>query len=264
MKKIEVLYPEICNLHGDLANIRYLKECIKASGEDVEIIETSLFDEPEFVKGKPDLIFIGTMSERSQEITMEKLSPYLEKLLEQIESGTLVYASGNALEIFGDHIKCEDGENIKCLQVFNTFAIRKMYNRFNSLYWGKYILDETAETVGNKQIEVVGFKSQFTHSYADGEVKYCKGKADVACGPLFQTERGPGLNPDVKGEGIRYKNFMGTYVLGPFMILNPYFTIELMKKMGVQNPKLAYEKAAVESYEVRLAEFKEPNRGYYY
>ena len=45
--KIEVLFPEVANLYGDLSNIEYLKKCLN---DDVEIIETSLNDEPAFVK----------------------------------------------------------------------------------------------------------------------------------------------------------------------------------------------------------------------
>ena len=37
--KIEVLFPEVANLYGDLSNIEYLKKCLN---NDVEIIETSL------------------------------------------------------------------------------------------------------------------------------------------------------------------------------------------------------------------------------
>lgn len=265
MKKIEVLYPEICNLYGDLANVRYLKDCFDASGEKIKIIETHLVDEPAFVKEKPDLIFIGSMSERSQEIVIEKLMPYRDKLIEHIEGGTFIFASGNALEIFGDHIECEDRDDIKCLQIFNTFAIRRMYNRFNSLFLGKYAIKHwSIEDIDKEYVEVVGFKSQFTHSYADGDVLYVASHEHVKTFGLFHVVRGPGLNPDMPMEGIRYNNFMATYVLGPIMILNPDFTMDLLALMGVKKPKLAYEKAARESYEVRLSEFKEPDRGYYY
>ncbi len=40
--KVEVLYPEVCNLYGDLMNIEYLKR----SAGDIEIIDTSLKSVP--------------------------------------------------------------------------------------------------------------------------------------------------------------------------------------------------------------------------
>lgn len=234
--KIEVLFPEICNLYGDLSNVEYLKYC----SDEIEVVETALNHEPLFVKEKPAMIYLGSMSERSQELVIEKLRPYKERIEELISENVVFFATGNALEIFGTSIENEDGTSIQCLRIFDTVAKRKMFNRFNSLYLGKY-----------GEIEIVGFKSQFTHSYGNYE-------------PLFQTKRGPGLNPDVKGEGLRKGNFMATYVLGPTLILNPLFTLEVMKLMGIEEPKLAFEDAIMESYQVRLAEFSEPDRGFYY
>ena len=36
--KIEILYPELCNLNGDMGNIRYLKKCVP----EIEILETTI------------------------------------------------------------------------------------------------------------------------------------------------------------------------------------------------------------------------------
>ena len=52
--KIEVLYPEIANLYGDLENIDYLKK----SYPEIEISKTHLNDEPLFVSEKPDLVYM--------------------------------------------------------------------------------------------------------------------------------------------------------------------------------------------------------------
>ena len=44
--KIEILFPEFCNLYGDMYNMKYLKMCIP----EAEFIETALEEEPAFVK----------------------------------------------------------------------------------------------------------------------------------------------------------------------------------------------------------------------
>ena len=259
--KIEVLFPELCNLYGDLANIRYLKMC----AEEIEVINTSIKSEPFFAENTPDMIYIGSMSEHTQELVIEKLSGYKERILSLIDEGVIFLATGNALEIFGDKIVNEDGTEVKCLGIFNTVAKRKMFNRFNSLYLGEFYAgssDGNGRANGDgdvdgcadddaEAIEIVGFKSQFTHSYGEET-------------PLFNTKRGPGLNPDIKGEGLRRNNFMATYVLGPILILNPLFTKKLLEMLGISEPELAYGDAAMESYEIRLKEFSDPNRGFYY
>ena len=44
--KIEILFPEVCNLFGDMFNMKYLKMCLP----DAEFIETALDDVPTFQK----------------------------------------------------------------------------------------------------------------------------------------------------------------------------------------------------------------------
>ena len=66
-----------------------------------------------------------------------------------------------------------------------------------------------------------------------------------------------GLNKKCKFEGVRQKNFFGTYLLGPLLIDNPPFTKYLLQCMGVQEPALAFEAAAQSAYDARLKDFKE-------
>ena len=120
------------------------------------------------------------------------------------------------------------------------YAKRDMMNRYNSLFLG--------ELEGKETIKIVGFMSQFAKSYGDNSKNY-----------LFKALRGPGLNDESKFEGVRINNFMGTYVLGPILVFNPDFTKYLLRLLGVKEPKIAFEKEAVEAYNIRLKEFENPN-----
>lgn len=234
--KIEVLFPEICNLYGDLANIRYLKESIS----DIEIIETKLTDEPYFVNNTPSLIYMGGMTEHSQELVINKLKNYKDRIKELIEENVYFLITGNAFEIFGKEILNEDGTKIECLGLYNTIAKRDMLHRFNSLYVGKF-----------NDIDIVGFKSQFTHSYTNDKLN-----------PLFDTIRSCGLNPNTMDEGVRINNFMATYVIGPLLILNPLFTKWLLKEFNIDT-KLAYEEEAIDAYNYRLEDYMKKENIYY-
>ena len=44
--KIETLFPEFCNLFGDISNIKYLKKCLP----EAEFIDSPIDQEPAFVK----------------------------------------------------------------------------------------------------------------------------------------------------------------------------------------------------------------------
>lgn len=236
MLRVEVLYPEVCNLFGNTYNIKYLEQSV----EDIEIINTSLNDEPTFVKEDIDLVYMAPMTEKTQELVIEKLKPYTETIKKQIQENKAFFMIGNALEVFGKYIENEDGSKIEGLGITELYAKRDMMNRYNSLFLG--------ELEGKETIKIVGFMSQFAKSYGDNSKNY-----------LFKALRGPGLNDESKFEGVRINNFMGTYVLGPILIFNPDFTKYLLRLLGVKEPKLAFEKEAVEAYNIRLKEFENPN-----
>lgn len=147
---------------------------------------------------------------------------------------------GNALEVFGKYIENEDGSKIEALGITELHAKRDMMNRYNYLFLGK--IEDT---------KILGFKSQFSMSYGENTNNY-----------VFDVIKGSGINKESTLEGIRINNFMGTYVLGPILVLNPLFTKYILKLMGVENPKLAFEKEAMECYNIRLKEFEDPNIKY--
>jgi hypothetical protein len=234
--KIEILYPELCNLYGDLMNVEYLSECCGA-----EIIRTSLKEKPKFISEDIALVYMGGTTERGQTIVKDALTPYKDDIAKRMDNGGIMLITGNAMEIFGEYIENEDGSRDEMLGMFPIHSDRHMMNRYNSLYLGK---------LGD--IDIVGFKSQFGHSYGDNG------------DGLFTTVRGAGLNTDSKAEGLRRGNFMATYVIGPLLILNPPFTKYLLSLMGVENPTLKFEESAMDVYNTRLKEFSEPDRGFIY
>lgn len=229
--KIEILYPEFCNLNGDMGNMKYLKRCLP----EAEVIETAIDQEPSFLSQEDiALVYMGTLSERSQEIVIKKLMPYKEAVKQKIQAGQLFLFTGNSVEVLGNYIENEDGSKIEALGIFNVYAKRDMLHRHNSFFLGTY-----------EDIEILGFKSQFTMLYGDNSNNY-----------LAEVQMGIGINPESKLEGIHQNNFIATYVIGPLLILNPYFTLKLLKMMGVDKPKLAFEEEVLKAYEVRLKKFK--------
>ena len=241
--KIEVLFPEICNLYGDLFNVTYLKDCLP----EAEVINTSLSDEPLFVSERPDLIYMGTTTERGQVLAIEALSKYKDRIKECIDTGVNFLVTGNAMEIFFKEI-IEGGAKV-CdgLGLMDFVARREARKRFNCLYLGDF-------KAGEETIKIVGFKSLFGFAYGDNK--------DCA---LFDTERGDGLNKECKGEGIRINNFFATHITGPLLVLNPSFTKWYIKNMfGVENAELAYEEAAMDAYNLRVKEYSDPGTGFYY
>lgn len=245
--KIEILFPEICNLYAELQNVEYLRRC----DPSIEIVHTDLKSRPQFLDGGIKLVYMGTTTERGQELVIESLKPYRDEILKSINDGQFFLLTGNASEVFGSVIKCEDQPDIEGLKILPTYAVRDMMHRYNSLWIGQYGTE-------NKK-DVVGFKSQFTQCYFDEGKGY-----DDNIKPLFVAERGEGLHIGIKEEGIRWNNLFMTYLLGPLFIVNPLFTEEFLKLIGAEKTEPAYKDASMTSFLKRCKEFREPDRGFTY
>ena len=78
--KIEYLFPEITGIFGDHANIDILKRSVI----NAEVISTSLNSEPRFISEDIDLVYMGSMTELSQKIVIERLNKYNDDELDEI------------------------------------------------------------------------------------------------------------------------------------------------------------------------------------
>lgn len=239
MIKIEFLFPEVANLYGEPFNVRYLQNSLK----EVEVIETSLIDVPKFTQENIDMLYMGSMSEKSQEIVIDKLKEYKNQLKDFIDKNKIVLLTGNSLEVFGKYIEEDDGNKIQGLELFDTYAKRNMKSRFNTLFLGEF--------KDKEDIKIVGFKSTFSFSYTNNEKKY-----------LFKSIRGCGLNKQSELEGVRINNCFGTYLIGPLLVLNPFFTKYIMTLLGEENPTLTFEDEVMECYVNRLKVFEKNETNY--
>ena len=152
---IEVLFPQYCNLFGDLFNVKYLEKCLP----EAQRIDTPLGGDPVFLQEEPALIYMGPMSERSQQRVIETLLPYRQRLEELIQGGTAFLLTGNALEVLGNYIENEDGSRLEGLGLLPLFARRDMMHRHNSVFLGSF--------QGEK---ITGFKSQFTMAWPQEDI----------------------------------------------------------------------------------------------
>ena len=228
--KIEVLYPEICCLFGDKANMRYFEMCLP----EAEFIKTPVSEMPRFLTEDVDMVYFGSCSESNQERILNRLKGYEARINELIDKGVIFLMTGNTFEIMGKYIEKPDGEKIDGLGIFDFYAKRTIPKRYNSLFLGKF-----------GEMEIVGYTSRFSHCYNIDEKDN-----------FLTVTKGYGSTVDAKTEGIRRNNLFGTYLLGPFLIQNPMFTAFLMKKLGCEEPELAFKDDIVKAYEVRLSQFK--------
>ncbi len=227
---VEILFQEVCGLYGDSQNATYLQACLP----DAKFIFTKLTDIPYFAENTPDIIYIGCMSESIQRRVISKLLPLKDRLNQLIDDGVVILATGNAGEIFSKQINYVT-ENIvtEALGVFDMTTKTDLFNRYNGVVLGNF-----------GDIKITGFRSQF--SFLEG---------DNSSNSFLLCERGIGINPKSKLEGMRKQNLICTQVLGPILPLNPLFCEYLLQLCGVNLPA-AYREEAMAAYEQRLNEFQ--------
>ena len=228
--KIEILFPEFCNLFGDSGNVRFLKQCLP----EAQFIETPITKEPAFATQKVDFIYMGPMSESAQIKVIAALTPFKEQLENLVEQDIPMLFIGNACEVLCQTIETPTNP-ISGLGILPYTAKQEMIQRYNGLTMGTF-----------EDMTVLGFRSQFTFGYGSNEST-----------PFLKVVRGAGLNPQSNYEGFRVHNLIATYLLGPILVVNPAFTHWLFQKIGCDRP-LPFEKELIKAYDIRLKEFQNP------
>lgn len=228
--RIEVLYSDLCCLYGDKGNTMFLQKCLP----EAEFIQTQLNDRPAFLDGDVDVVYLCSMSEKSQELVLSRLMPYQEAIARLAKEGkTLFFVVGNAMELLGKYIQREDGSRVEALGLFDTHAVRQTPNRFNSLM-----------RISFEGMTLLGYTSRFSHTYGL--------TADVAFG---HVEAGSGENPESRLEGIRSGSVLATYLSGPVLVANPDFAHWFLKQIGADVTELPCEAALRQAYDQRLKDF---------
>lgn len=228
--KIEILYPEISSLYGEMGAVKYLEK----SFGDQNIVFTTLNDTPRFSKEKVDFVYLGPMSEKWQPRVISKLEPYKEHIKQLILNDVVFLTISTGFEIFGKEIQTETQIH-KALGIFDFKVKQSFKKRHNAVVQAKF---------GDMIIN--GTKSQFTIIEKGENIE-----------ELFDIKKGFGLNLKSKKEGLRSRNFFGTHILGPLLILNPEFTRYIFSLVDEsykdKNKKLYLEEMLKSAYEQRLS-----------
>lgn len=203
------LFADLCNLYGDYGNVCALKRALENKGQNVEIEYQSIDDEID-VSGA-DFVFIGSATERNQKVALEYLQGYKDNIKTALDNGTVILATGNSFEIFGQSVTDCDGVKHEGLSFFPYETIEGKE---------RIVTDSLCDT-----------------SLCGGDIIGFVNKASLTTGatsPLFDVKQGSGNGKDDSQEGVHYGNFYGTHLIGPVLIRNPqlceYFADILIKK----------------------------------
>lgn len=232
MKTIEYLYSDVGVLYGDQGHFLFFDQLFAGH----KIVRTGLADEPAFVRGSVDLLYLGGMTERHQRDVITRLMPFRDVLSARIEAGMHVLLTCNAMDIVGRQIVFPDGI-VAGLGLFDFSVDWTPWPRINQFVYGMW-----------QDIALTGHKSQFTKTtFGPG----MEGRH------FFSADRGMGANPADSREGIQYKHVYATQCMGPFFVINPPLMKHILRELELPD-KLPAEAFAEAAYKKRAAQFADP------
>ncbi len=213
--KIAYLYYDLMNLYGDAGNVSVLKYQLDKIGINAEIYKFSVEDDVDI--DLYDVFIIGCGTEYNQSKVAHDFIQYKQKIKNAIENGKVFLCTGNAIELFGKSITDSYGSINNALGIFE-YDVRHSKQR---------IVDDLIFNFPEIKKPIIGFQNQ------EGIIE----NYDLN---LFEVLRGFGGNSSITKEGIHYKNFFGTYVIGPILARNPYF-LEYFIKCIIESKDKDYE-----------------------
>lgn len=197
--KIAHLYYDLMNLYGENGNVRCLKKHLENQGFNVDIDYLTINDKIDF--DKYDVFYIGCGNKNSFLLALEDIKNYKNEIKKIIDDKFII-ATGNALNLFGKCYKIKN-EIKECLGIldFESVEIRK-----------RVVKEQLYKSVLNKN-EIIGFENRF--------YKMVNNNENILFTSIDEKEV----------DGIIHKNFYGTYLLGPILIRNFYFTDYVVKQI---------------------------------
>ncbi len=217
MKTIRVahLYYDLMNLYGDNGNIRALVKQLEYQGLKVVVDFLSLEDIIDFAKY--DICYIGSGTAENAKLVLDSLISNKESLQDYVKSNKYLIVTGDTVAIFGKKFIYQDNE-YEGLDIAPYVGRQIEFRIIGEQFYTSDVINK----------DIIGMQNRETviDNYEEG---------------IFKVDVGTGFKPKMKVEGIRVNNFIGTYLLGPLLVRNPYLTEYLIKDI-LNNYGMKYKK----------------------
>lgn len=199
--RIAHLYPDLMNLYGDRGNLICLQKRLQWYGHDCSIESLGLRDEMAL---EPfDMVFMGGGSDREQGLVYEDLLRKGNLLKDEIEAGLPMLCICGAYQLLGFSYIAADGQVMDGLRFFGFRTVAGSPRLI-----GNVLIEAN---MNGQVVTVVGFENHGGRTIFD----------DSTLQPFGRVIAGFGNNGRDGGEGLIYKNLIGTYLHGPLLPKNP-------------------------------------------
>ncbi|MFO0955788.1 MAG: glutamine amidotransferase [Candidatus Saccharibacteria bacterium] len=208
------LYPYEMNTYGDWGNVQVLVQRAQARGVTLQVHEHR---PGKVLPKKFDLIFMGGGQDSGQSLILEDLQAIGDKIRGAIEDNTPALVICGGYQLFGHVFYTADGGVLHGLGIFDLVTRASKERLIGNVHL-------QSDQFG----EVIGFENHSGRTELGPEMT-----------PFGKVKVGAGNNGDDGGEGIVFRNAIGTYLHGPLLPKNPQVADWLLAKMlGVSNTEL--------------------------
>ncbi len=194
--RIVQLHPAALAVTGDRGNALVLRRRLELAGFEAEVVEV---DGATPLPADADLVVIGNGPFSAVEAVLPWLRASGPRLREWIEDDVPVHAVGAGIEVLGSEIRHTDGTGLA----------------------GLGLLPVHVDHAGERRVGYVGVRA------APGDLvafEDWRGTTTLEAGgsPFGEVTRGV-TGTRGSGDGVRYRNVIGTRLQGPVLPLNPTF-----------------------------------------
>ena len=227
MKEMKILhlFPKLLSLYGEYGNVAVLKNALEENGYAVSVTEC---EDGKADFAAYDLLYVGSGTEDNLMVALERLNK--DAVQASIERGKVWLATGNAMTFFGKKVTRGDKE-VPGVGAFEYETVIDDSKRF------------LGDVLTAEDVPSLGFIN--TSCVYKGIEK-----------PLLSLRLGKNLGNDKasSADGIREGNFLGTQLIGPFLVKNPHFLQEVYRMLTGKTLEISTEDYIAKAYQVALKE----------
>lgn len=211
------LYSNDMNIYGDQGNIITISKRLELHGYKPNIISYNVGDKfPENI----DIVIGGGGQDSGQNKIQKDLLKIGPKLIKLAENGTPMLMICGLYQLFGKFFKTIDGETIQGIGLLDIVTYGKSERLIGNILTHSEIFGD-----------IIGYENHSGQTYLGKNIH-----------PLGVVRIGAGNNLEDIGEGVIYKNVIGSYLHGSLLPKNPKiadFLIEnaIRNKYGSFKPK---------------------------
>lgn len=210
MIKIGYLYPTLMSVAADRGNLFSIERRCQWRGIATEVESIYVKQTPDFTQY--DLILIHGAADREMEVASKDIQEKAPSLREAAEAGTVFLSVCAGYQLLGHYYKPSSGPELKGASVLD------LYTEGSNQRFMTHMALEMQMNDGSRKT-IVGYENHSGRTFLGANVQ-----------PLGKVLSGWGNNGKDGFEGAIYNNVFGTYLHGPVLPKNPWFTDMLIER----------------------------------